>query len=427
MPPKDKPKKCWTKPKVSGGTYTTCVDGAGNQLTKKPKFNVAKKMVAKKVSKPKKEPTMPKVIPAKPRVPLKPKVVKAKAAEPAPAPAWISMKTKKEKAKKDDILPSILAKTLLGYSENDPIDFVCYKGMSMYMYLEILRRNKNDCIMGINAGRTSIDESIAEGADFPYYTTQLSVGLPLDKLREPDVKNRLLAKYEECVKNGKILCVPVFKKGHANMMIFNYHLNKIEYYEPHGSGTKPFEDATKRLAEWFRKFGSIPQSKTIGTTSSAESCPRISAATKAKWNEMEIDFREDFGQNSTKSPDQKRSGLQIFDDPTRKQSAQSKFETNGFCCMWSFLHMDYRLKHPTLPPNQLSTELAALAEANPTLFFRRYIRGYTNDLLENLIKIIGIPTLRKINVPTKKGSTSYGEMSKIITPIIVRMWKDATK
>ena len=123
--------------------------------------------------------------------------------------------------------------------------------------------------------------------------------------------------------------------------------------------------------------------------------------------------------------DTEESGLQMFDDPTGTQNKKG-VEPNGYCCMWSFLYMDYRLKNPTLPANELSNQLIKLAEKNPKTFFRNYIRGYTNDLLENLIDKIGIARLRSVNHDKGRNNNEQRKfLSALILPTIKKMWKEA--
>ena len=81
--------------------------------------------------------------------------------------------------------------------------------------------------------------------------------------------------------------------------------------------------------------------------------------------------------------------------------------------------MDYRLKHPNLPPNQLAQELVKLGRENPKEFFRDYIRGYTDDVFQNLVDKIGADLLYEVN---KKNVSAVSKFNEIIN----KMYQDAT-
>jgi len=262
--------------------------------------------------------------------------------------------------------------------KQDPIRWACFGGSAIYIYLKILAKHKNDCIFGFG----SADATTAAGAmtlPTPLHsisfntagggTRDWAFGLNLRMSRKPEVQDRLLTQYRKCKKNGKILCVPYFKASHANMIIFNIHTNTIEYYEPHGEGTKPFENAVKSIAKYFTRNG-----EKMGVSLSADTCPNFVEG----WRKRLM-------------------GLQSLEHGKRQRTIpEQKAETGGFCCMWSFLHMDYRLSHPTKPPNAMANELVQLAKKNPEDFERKYIRGYTHDLLKEMYDHMGEDTIRSI-------------------------------
>jgi len=319
--------------------------------------------------------------------------------------------TKKEEPKKDekDNIPyeKTLYKTLFQYSRGDPVDFQCYKGMSFYLFLEVMQRNKNDCVLG------SAKELFE---NFNFTKSRYGIGLR-------DFKNKsqqLLNKYEECAKRNKILVYPIFQPGHANMLVFNYKLNQIEYYEPHGKGSKIYEDAIKKLVEYFKKNGKTKFSKNIQYSPSIKSCPIIPKSSLKIFKENDIQIREDYG-------------LQIYDGTKEQEKQKIKnsignfySDTKGFCCMWSFLYMDFRLKNPTSPTNQLGNDLMKMIKGNPKKFFREYIRGYTFDIMKRLNTLIGDQFLYAVNHPKEK---FYQENTKKINDkfksVIMKMWNDA--
>ena len=80
-------------------------------------------------------------------------------------------------------------------------------------------------------------------------------------------------------------------------------------------------------------------------------------------------------------------------DGTREQEVErSKTgikDTGGFCCIWTFLHMEYRLKYPNLPPNELGNRLLKELKTDEGGFnrtrVRNIIRGYTQTLISKLV------------------------------------------
>ena len=552
--------KCWTKPKVDGGTYTTCVDKEGVQLRKKPQMNLAKR--GKATPKPAKKPTMPKVIPAKPRkpkkpvvftvakpkkppkkptmptvipakkprVPLIPKVIPAKptptvptveekeprvpfnfqrerdrekthiiygargdgneiifyigkkggkkigTGQPLPQSKSFFVKILRDSAGSDMykkgetfyatpkagmVLPPKtppasadamggggvkpiekitnaveVAGDLLKFNKGEPVDFACYNRMSFYLFLEVMRRNKNDCVIGYDKisptirtfelGKGYGSEPKGWGRDSGYFVS-------LEQIRTPEMKQIFMEKYEECAKNNKIFCMPIFKSNHANMLVFNHHLNRLEYYEPHGTATAPFTNAVKNIVKYFNSNGASGSfAKKIKFSGSDETCPSYSKEIREEWEKMGLRVREIRRVRKGKkildpSEHGEKSGLQILDAPTKEQEAQrgrtprgkTIKDVGGYCCMWSFLHMDYRLKHPNLPPNQLAQKLVELGRENPKEFFRNYIRGYTDDVFQNLVDKIGADLLYEVN---KKNVSAVSKFNEIIN----KMYQDAT-
>ena len=557
--------KCWTKPKVAGGTYTTCVDKEGVQLRKKIHIDTSDAKKGKATKKPAKKPTMPKVIPAKPRKPKKPiifNVAKPKPAKkptmptvipakkprvpliPKVIPATASLATPtvptveekeprvpfnfqrerdrekthiiygargdgneiifyigkkggkkigtgqplpqsksffvkilrdssgsdmykkgetfyatpkagmvlppKPKPDAQQMPPSLpiekitnaveVSGDLLKFYKGSPVSFECYARMSFYLFLEVMKRNKNDCIIGLDKiqGYTQRYELDKEGnfgfvkkpigwhRDSGYYVS-------LEQLRSEDMKSIFMEKYEECAKNNKIFCMPIFKSNHANMLVFNHHLNLLEYYEPHGTATAPFTNAVKNIVKYFNSNGASGSfAKKIKFSGSDETCPSYSKEIREEWEKMGLRVREIRRIRKGKkildpSEHGEKSGLQILDAPTKEQEAQrgrtprgkTIKDVGGYCCMWSFLHMDYRLKHPNLPPNQLAQKLVELGRENPKEFFRNYIRGYTDDVFQNLVDKIGADMLYEVNKANKSAISKFNE-------VINKMWLDAT-
>lgn len=312
--------------------------------------------------------------------------------------------------------PTEIAGDLLEYSKGEPVDFACYNRISIYLFLEVMRRNKNDCILGFEKFRNW-------SAEAGYFMT-------LEELRKDSIKQMLMEKYEECAKNNKIFCMPIFKSNHANMLVFNHHLNQLEYYEPHGTATAPFTSAIKKVVKYFNKYAKskLSPAHNLKYSDSEETCPNFSPEIIKEWNAMRIYIREQKKWDKKGKAQNLKSGLQILEhrgtEEQQKQrgtTARGRIfkDTAGYCCMWSFLHMDYRLKNPTLPPNQLATELTALARKNPREFFRNYIRGYTDDIFQTLIAKIGRENLHELNKRTTSAISGFNQ-------VVNQMYKDAS-
>ena len=363
------------------------------------------KPVKPKPVKPEPKPVKPK--PVKPDEP-KPKPVKPKPVKPKPE-SKPEPPTKSEEKSDEEVINA-----LSSYTQNEPVDFVCFNGMSFYLFLEVLIRNKNDCLIGnFRSGDTEINTN-----SFSKYYSHL-YGLDLRDLRNYDKMEVFLKKYEECAKRNKILVIPLFKAGHANMIVFNPFLKQIEHYEPHGTSTKPYDIAIKKIAEYFKNNGNTPYTKDMKYSPSSDACPNISKEIRDGWL---------LAGDRLKKLDS--VGLQMLDG-TKQQRNQTVVkdgvrvrDTGGFCCMWSFLQMDFRLKNPKVPTNALGNRLIQLAKNNPLEFFRKYIRGYTNDIMKRLIKEIGKDDLVKLNRP-KKNRGEVKRITKIMQDVISKLWVEA--
>ena len=312
------------------------------------------------------------------------------------------------------------------YNRKIPVSFACYSGMYLYLFLELMIRNKNDCILAWSKLK-ELRGSVAGIETYKYFGFE-KYSLNLKELRNEKTKEVLLNKYKECKKNKKLFCMPTYKVGHANMIIFNTFRNEIEYYEPHGTGTKTFEDAVKNIVKYFKKNG-----VDVAYSPSADSCPKIDKKTAEKWEEMNIVLRENWGQYKDKKVKQ-LGGLQAYDGTKaqRKEKVNVKgkmiSDPGGFCCMWSFLQMDFRLRNPMVDPDALANKLVSKIKGNPEQFFREYIRGYTFDIVKRLADHLGEKDYDlMVNINTKKNHTeqNISRLNIKIAEIVTKMYKEA--
>ena len=354
--------------------------------------------------------------PAKPKP--EPKKKEPKKKEPKPEP-------KKQEPKKEEPLPKApkvepgmkpfqtIVKELLKYDRGDPVNFTCYFGMEWFLYLYLLQKHKNDCVWDEDVRNEKyLSLPVSEQRYNLFGMKGGKVGVNLPSLKDKDTKKKIAQKYIECAKRNKLLVIPLQLKQHANMLVFNHKLKQVERYEPHGVGTqgkiqKGLDNALTKLAELIAKDKTAPQfTQGFRFSPSAESCPVFP---KDFWGFIE-----------------EGAGLQAYDGTKFQREQKIKLngdiikDPEGFCCMWSYLQMDYRLSNPTLKPNELGTALMEQFKKKPKIAFRRFIRGYTSDFLDYLTKNLGGET-----VLTKLYKGNIAEYNQRFKSLVKRMYIDA--
>ena len=382
---------------------------------KKSSFSVSEPpKKPKPTPKPKPKPT-PKPTPKKPKPTPKP----SKVIPPTPEP------------KKDKTIEEI-AKEILKFERGKPVNFICWNSMSTFLYLYILSKHKNDCVIDILTSINQLPEIIEKDGDNIFTNSQIGVSFKMLKIEK--IKEKLYNKYIQCAKNNKLLVIPLNLPAHQNMLIFNYKLLQIERYEPHGIGTqgrnnKGNDGVLKNLVKFFinKKKDFKEGSKEIEDynkfitpsfrfSPSLESCPKIPENFK-KYAEI----REDaMNQNE---------GLQSFDGTSKQMKEKQKEEitgliykdTGGFCCMWSYLQMDFRLSNPKLQPNELGNKIIEKYKDNPAELMRNFIRGYTYDIMKKLSDLLGG---EDVLVKLLKPNSEFA-LRKKFTEIIRKFWVDA--
>lgn len=300
------------------------------------KLLTGKSPESKPQPKPKPEPKKPK---PKPKPKPEPKKPKPKPKKPKPEPK--KPETKPEAGIKKSV--EDLVQELKSKARDVPVNFICYESTAIFIFLEILNRNKNDCVFKLEGEKRPV--SIISLAD----------------LRTFEVKKQIYDSTMKCKK--PILGIMTFKAGHANMLIINKDLKTIEHYEPHGKATKPFDNVMKDLTQYFNSAGELGKYTYVPSTST---CPRVPPRLQVTIND----------------------GLQVFDgtQEQKKQRVGGVKDTGGFCCMWSFLHLEYRLKHPKEPENKLAQLFIDDFKDASESKLREMIRGYTFGLIEKLRK-----------------------------------------
>ena len=294
---------------------------------------------------------------------------------------------KKAEPKKEDTEHLIEDLVKYGKETEKTTIFTCSSYYLDFVFLKVLENNKNDCALDFFFDPYEDNKKTPININFlghNYYK------LSFENL---DKGSKLIAeKYLKCKKNKKLLVIPLRVKGgrHMNALIFNSFLNQLEWYEPHGSGfggtseeALSKEDMDKELQDFIKKMNSfMPKKDHLKYSTAENSCPRVSKKIQEKISGI------------TRSDD----GLQTYEEFFQKKdvkTTQGTQQRSGFCCMWSILQMDLRLRSPKLPEDELGTKLTKAFEEDPIKFFNKFIHGYTNSLLSELIKTVGLRNLNK--------------------------------
>ena len=370
------------------------------QLTEEDKVLIAE---AKKKKKPKKvEPSKP--VPKTPSVPTK---KKPKQPEPDKTKEYVKPPQKNpddiEVVKPEDIsgeaTPAqveVIAemspeKIMDDYKSNSIDYFVPYVGNNnvilLYM-IYVLENNNNDC-------------SISE--DLLSQFVNNSGGARNIMSRNV---NTIASSVVRCMKREKILCVPVYFTGHANMLIFNYHRGEVERYEPNGV-IKGKRDSMQ-LGNVLKKINGIIKEmvkKEKVINSQAFSSPKFRfltedgfkyldpqsvSATEAIVREGYEDRFENFqyqetllGTDGKKRTSKKKGGTQ------KTYGGVVITEAGGYCVAFSFMYLDLRLKFPLMEAGELISRcLKQLNTKRGELDMIRLIAGQTKLLYENGRKMI---------------------------------------
>ena len=227
---------------------------------------------------------------------------------------------------------------ILNIDRKNPVDFICYENVGNIMFLMILKKYKTDC----------------------HYMKGKTVYIASLKDHFEDI----LKQYEKCVRNKKVLCIPANPtKGHRNMLILNPYTETIELFEPHGLPKPIIMNRIKKLGEYMRKNGTLRQSKKIKVDQmfSLNACP---------YNTI--------------------YGIQYYDGTEDQMKEFSSFQNRivkdpkGFCCMWSFLMMEFRLLYPSKSVKEFSKILTMKYKEDRFDLWRNFIRRYTYGYSEEL-------------------------------------------
>lgn len=199
----------------------------------------------------------------------------------------------------------------------------------------------------------------------------------------------LLVKYKEqiaeavvrCYKRGKIVALPLDMLGgkHRNMLIFNYHREEVEHYEPHGWGTlqSQYRDEYNAIQNALKVVIKEVNKKSDGVLNFKRLyAPQISKKriiNEGQWREYQ--------------------GFQYYDDLEEEQLFHNIVITSsgGYCVAWSYFYLNLRLKFPDISGADLVSATFDLMGGNPenkTNEFTKLIVAMTNDVFQKSISMV---------------------------------------
>jgi hypothetical protein len=267
---------------------------------------------------------------------------------------------------------------LIGADINKDVSiyFSCAGFNFIYLFLYILKKNNNDCIivspkLRVEDNRVKVGDeepSVWNGVfDLFSITYGRSLSFP-DGLNKTEFFDLLT----KCLDNNSSVVIPLLLRGHANAITINKNTMEIARFEPHG-GESRFKISSSRIdnmvKNMFRNYKY--KGKKFDVLGAEESCPAVSGKFLGK------EFR----------------GLQSFSGVS--SGGQKKIgDPGGFCCIWSLFIMDLSLKYPKekmadireRAQKLLGTWKKSRGEKTPEV--RKWIRGYTKYIQEGAREIM---------------------------------------
>jgi len=326
--------------------------------TPKPKPKPAPKNV--KIKKPKPEP--------------KPKPKKKKLVPPPYKP------TKKDLLDRKQLVKSIsqsfdLLEFIKGQKKLDaPEMFLNYSNFEDLLLGAVLKNNKNDCgvllpyIISSYNGNDKVRSSNKQRAVLmntggkrsganAKYGFDIPTGENAKKYQK-EIADKIAEAIVRCKKRGKVVAVAYILQNHFNLLLFNYHRNEVERFEPHGgatggrlgskAGTKKVDGnmdkfvksylnpALEKLGQPKMKYLSLPQS-----------CPKPVMGDD-KWYGLQSLF--------AKAP--KRQGTKIVGYLKGMKAVKIDVkDPEGWCVAWGAFYLDQRLKNLKASSSEVKKKL----------------------------------------------------------------------
>ena len=334
------------------------------------------KIKGPKLPKPKPKPKpLPKPAPPKPTPKPKPKPLPKPIPKPKPAPPKPKPAPPKPKP-----TPKPTTSTTLSVDEaldiynkrklTKPVWFQCYGNIQKFYFISIMRNNKNDCVVPNKKGIQIITFTKGGLIKFVVNDELFLVNVSSKKLNQDaiDSLERIAKTYLECKKRNKALVIPADRPGHANMLIFNYKRKEVERFEPHGAGFQGNEDTKankgfSQLVSHLNKF--LPDNEKLTYAPPMSICP--------------IGFKSFQSHENT---DKQTSQFSFLNKNTVNIDKDS-----GYCCAWSWFYLDLRLKDLSGTGKDIYDKAIKKIKNDP-IDLKRFIRGLTSDLYNDLIKLL---------------------------------------
>jgi len=302
-------------------------------------------------------------------------------------------------------------------STDEPVPYTSLGYFNSYFLLYILKKHKNDCAMSDLYEIKFLKNKIIK------YKGKSNKFSDATKWNFNELAEKLYKQYKKCKKEGKILVLLLTLSGkgsgHQNMLIFNYHRNEVERFEPHGSRTGSYywnsEEIDKQIyTNIVDKMNKIiakdggNQPKLIYVPPK-ETCPKGFKG-----------FQSYEGEAVKK---EKRKDNVIIKDPS------------GFCMAWSMFFGDLRLKFPKKSAKVISDTVLNIVKREPEEL-RKFIRGQVKWIKNEIESIIGegnfdkLVSLDIITDDKRKATEKEKEYFKMLTTaikgVVSLLWRKYT-
>jgi len=259
----------------------------------------------------------------------------------------------------------------------DPVLFINW-GRSMNLLLAVMMSEvKNDCGFFNTNKDVGIDGAAIEFTKF-------------NKLSDSDISD-LINQIEKCKKQGKIVVILLSLPRHMNLLIFNYHRNEVERYEPWGNES-PSKSVDKRMSVFVRRFNKIKKNKANHTLNKEwkyvnleASCPRL------KSNDFQKRFtglQSYFNLASTRT-----KGKLVNSKTTSKDKITIvRKDPAGWCVAYSVLYGYLRMKFPNPPAAEIKRKITDITrkldkQSKAVLTLLRQIAVKQENEIRRLIRI----------------------------------------
>ena len=258
-------------------------------------------------------------------------------------------------------------------ASSDPVFFTCYDWIFPLCIAYILRKHTNDCALITGTGDTKGLFELLLGDSVS------NKGYTINYKNKIDIEN-VAKRYVKCKNNGKILVIPLRPMiGHQNVLFLNGYLNTAERYEPHGDKTYGRGDYKKMDLKTTKQLETFIESvnKLLLDADKLKLVPMIEIC-----------------------PSQK--GIQSYETKSKELRAQRKKvlapfgevlfkDPGGYCCAWSLLMIDLRLRFPKETLQGVNDIMMAnlVSKTDPIqkdLFY--FIRGFMSFVFLEIQKVL---------------------------------------